>query len=125
MRQRIKLFTATLCLAFIALFMVPATVQAAPVDVLQKCNAESTVCQGTNQNSIFGVLKQVINLLITVAGIVSVIMIVVGGIKYSTSGGDAKAISSGKDTIVYSVIGLVVAIMSFAIVNFVLGKLFV
>jgi hypothetical protein len=50
-------------------------------------------------------------------------MIIVGGIKYTTSGGDTKAITSGKDTLVYAVIGLVISIMAYAIVNFVLSKL--
>jgi hypothetical protein len=48
-------------------------------------------------------------------------MIVIGGIKYTTSNGDSSAITSAKNTILYSVVGLVVAILAFAIVNFVLG----
>lgn len=124
MIAKLKLIASTLCLAFVMLLAVPAAAHAAPVDVLNSCRADSnsTVCKGGG-GGVFEILKGVINLLITIAGIVSVIMIIVGGIKYSTSGGDAKAISSGKDTIVYSVIGLVIAIMSFAIVNFILGKI--
>lgn len=103
---------------------VPTMANAAPVDVLQSCNGnpEGRVCQGGG-NTVFEIIKGIVSLLITIAGIISVIMIIVGGIKYATSGGDAKAISSGKDTLVYAVVGLVISIMAFAIVNFVLGKL--
>ena len=50
------------------------------------------------------------------------IMIVIGGIKYTTSNGDASAVSGAKNTILYAVIGLLVAISAYAIVNFVVAK---
>lgn len=103
--------------------IVPATVQAAPVDVLQKCNSDSQVCKGTDKNSLFNLFESVINLLLVIIGVIAVIMIVVGGIKYTTSGGDGNATKSARDTVVYAVVGLVIAIMSYAIVNFVLSKL--
>jgi hypothetical protein len=53
---------------------------------------------------------------------VAVIMIVVGGVRYTTSNGDSASIKSAKDTILYACVGLVVAIMSFSIVNFVVGR---
>jgi hypothetical protein len=121
--QTFKLLVATLAIAVAPLVVAPlATVGAAPVDVLNDCRDNSQVCDGGG-DQVWTVLKGIINLLITIAGIVSVIMIIVGGIKYSTSGGDAKAISSGKDTLVYAVVGLVISVMAFAIVNFVLGKI--
>ena len=52
---------------------------------------------------------------------IAVIKIVIGGIRYATSGGDSTQIQAAKNTILYAVVGLVVAIMAFAIVNFVLG----
>jgi len=120
--KTLKTISITLCLAVMAFVLVPAVAQAAPVDVLDACRG-NTVCATGSGDSVFNIIKGIINLLITIAGIISVIMIIVGGIKYTTSGGDAKAISSGKDTLVYAVIGLVISIMAYAIVNFVLGKL--
>lgn len=64
-------------------------------------------------------IKKIINLLLYVIGAVSVIMIVVGAIKYTVSNGDSNAMTSAKNTIFYAVIGLVVAIAGYAIVNFV------
>lgn len=98
-------------------------VYAAPVDVLKKCDDESQVCKGTNKNSLFVLIGNVVNLLITIAGVIAVIMIIIGGIRYATSAGDAGQAKSARDTIIYAVAGLVVAIMSFAIVNFVLSYL--
>lgn len=66
-----------------------------------------------------GAIKDIINLLLFILGAIAVIMIVIGGIKYTTSNGDASNVKSAKDTIMYAVIGLVVAMLAYAIVNFV------
>lgn len=55
-----------------------------------------------------------------VAGIVAVIAIVIGAVRYTTSGGDASNIKAAKDTILYAIVGLVVIIMAAAITDFVL-----
>jgi len=65
-------------------------------------------------------IKIIVNLLLYVLGAIAVVMIVIGGIKYTTSNGDSSSITSAKNTILYSVVGLVVAIMAYAIVNFVI-----
>jgi hypothetical protein len=101
----------------------PAIAYGAPVDVLTKCNSDSQVCKGTNSNSLFTLITNVINLLIVIGGIIAVIMIVMGGIRYTTSGGDAGQTKTARDTIVYALVGLIVAIMSFAIVNLVISRL--
>lgn len=67
------------------------------------------------------IIKKIVNLLLYVIGAVSVIMIVIGGIKYTISNGDSSAVTSAKNTIFYAVIGVVVAILAYAIVNFVVG----
>jgi hypothetical protein len=67
-----------------------------------------------------GLIKKVVNLLLWAIGIVSVIMIIIGGFRYATSNGDSNQVSAAKNTIMYAVIGLVIAIFAYAIVNFVL-----
>ena len=64
-------------------------------------------------------ITRVINLLLFIIGAVAVIMIIIGGIKYVTSNGDQGSVQSAKNTIMYAVIGLIVAIIAYAIVNFV------
>jgi hypothetical protein cdivTM_30108 len=89
--------------------------------------AEQCVRNGVNQVSSTGasmtvgdIIKIVVGILLFVLGAVCVVMIVIGGIKYATSQGDQTAVSSAKNTILYAVVGLVVAIAAYAIVNFVL-----
>lgn len=65
-------------------------------------------------------IQSIINILLAVIGIVAVLMLIVGGLKYVFSQGDEKAVNSAKNTILYAIIGLIVAILAFAIVNFVL-----
>ena len=66
-------------------------------------------------------LSQVISTVFVVLGMLAVIMIVIGGIRYTTSNGDAAQIKAAKNTILYAVVGLVLAILAYAIVNFVLS----
>ena len=65
-------------------------------------------------------IKVVIEFVIGLVGIIAVIMIIIGGINYTMSQGDPAKTKKAKDTILYGVIGLIVSIAAFAIVNFVL-----
>jgi hypothetical protein len=58
-----------------------------------------------------------------VVGVVAVIMIIIAGFKYITSGGDSGNVTSAKNTILYAIIGLVVVALSQFIVKFVLGRI--
>lgn len=101
---------------------VVAAEPASAINVFEQCgaNADSSVCQAQGTDDATSMIEIVVNTLIFLLGTVSVIMIVVGGIRYATSNGDSSSIKGAKDTILYSIVGLVVAILSFAIVNFVL-----
>ena len=70
-----------------------------------------------------GVFKTVVNILLFIIGLISVIMLIWGGIRYTTSGGNANSVTAAKNTIMYAIIGLVVAIFAYAIVNWVVGEL--
>ena len=74
-----------------------------------------------NQPKLEDGIKNIVNLLLFILGAIAVIMIIIGGIRYTTSNGDASNTKAAKDTILYAVVGLVVAILAYAIVNFVLG----
>lgn len=122
---------ALLSLGFISSFlvgMISPSVSAAPSDVLnQSCariQQNSELCKNNNQN-LFGpngIWMKIINTIIFVIGAVAVVMIVIGGFRYVVSGGDSGNITSAKNTILYAVVGLVIAILSFAIVNFVINN---
>ena len=63
----------------------------------------------------------IINLLLFIIGAIAVIMVIIGGLRYVLSGGDANAVTSAKNTILYAIVGLAIAILAYAIVNFVVG----
>ncbi|MBH1980717.1 hypothetical protein I8H89_04335 [Candidatus Saccharibacteria bacterium] len=65
-------------------------------------------------------VTRIINGMLLMIGIVATIAIIIGGIRYATSNGDANQTKTAKNTIMYAVIGLIVAILSYAIVNFIL-----
>lgn len=68
-------------------------------------------------------ISMILNAVYFVIGIVAVIMIILGGVSYATSQGDATKLKKAKDTILYGIIGLVIALMAFAITQFVLGAM--
>jgi hypothetical protein len=70
-----------------------------------------------------GIFTTIVNILLFIIGALAVIMIIIGGLRYAISGGDAKAVSAAKNTILYAIVGLIVAFLAFAAVNFVLGSL--
>lgn len=89
-------------------------------------NPTSAVCQDRRPNpneGFYNFLQTIINTILLVLGSVAVIMIIVGAIKFVVSGGDQSAITGARDTIIYAVIGLVVAIMSYGIANFIINAL--
>jgi hypothetical protein len=69
-------------------------------------------------------VTSVFNGVLMLAGAVAVIFIVLGGIKYSTSGGDPGETKKAKETIIYALVGLVMVILSFSIVNLFITRVF-
>lgn len=67
------------------------------------------------------ITSNVIKALMYIVGVLAVIMIIYGGVQYATSAGDAAKVTRAKNIILYSVVGLIVAILAFVIVNFVVG----
>lgn len=93
------------------------------INVFDQCsgNSDSAVCKAQGTDNAASLMQTVINILLFLVGSVAVIMIVVGGVRYTTSNGNASQTKEAKDTILYSVIGLIVAMMAYAIVNFVVS----
>lgn len=77
-----------------------------------------TVCQGNTDNT-RTLIKTVINTLLYIIGIISVIMVIIGGFMYSVSSGDSANVTKAKNTIVYALVGLVIAFLAYAMVNWV------
>lgn len=78
--------------------------------------------QNGSKDKVNSILRTVINVLSIVGGIAAVIMIIVGGLKYVTSGGESSNLTGAKSTILYAVIGLIVVALAQIVVKFVLNK---
>ncbi len=122
-------------LAFLAIPAFVLSVSAAPVFAAKDKDpaADLTLRGGVSSaksaeqpDSLFGkggIFETVSKVLLFVIGAVSVIMLIIGGFRYVVSQGDSSAVTSAKNTILYSVIGLVVAILAYAAVDFVVKSL--
>jgi len=109
----------------LGLVLAPASVGAvnAIADTCsQAINKNDVICksQGDSIKTTIGII---VNTLIFLVGLASVVMIIIGGLTYTTSAGSSDAIKRAKDMITYAVVGLVIAFSAYAIVNWVL-KLF-
>lgn len=78
---------------------------------------------GAKQTDLMVIIKNIINVVLGVVGIIAVVMMIIGGISFITSQGDAGKVTKARNTILYGVVGLIVALLAFAIVNFVLNNL--
>ena len=121
--KRIKQFILGLALVLgVGLVFAPTGVSAQnAIDEACKNDPGSTLC--ANRDAEIGpIITTVINVLLFIVGIISVLMIIVGGIMYATSAGDSGAVTKAKNTVMYAVIGLIIAFLAFAIVNWVIGR---
>ena len=84
--------------------------------------ATTSEMEGRKIDGDSGLVKSVVNILLWVIGILSIIMIIFSGIRYATSAGDASKTKAAQNTLIYSVVGLIVAIMAWAIVDLVVNK---
>jgi hypothetical protein len=133
MLQKIKTLIFSL-----SLLIIPVIPLAAPVGVLAQddpiqgglCHGAqdlevtlgTTTCTQQAQNGIEDLVKKVVNILSVVVGVVAVIMIIVGGFRYITSGGSTERVTAAKNTILYALVGLVIVALAQVIVRFVLTK---
>jgi hypothetical protein len=125
MKERIKHFIVLAVLAFSATAGTLALAgPAAALNPADEANNGLKAAGGgqKSQMSLGDSIKLIINVLLFLIGAASVIMIILGGIRYVVSGGDSTQITGAKNTIMYAVIGLVVALLAYAIVNFVVTQ---
>ena len=135
MKQMLRKISATAALVpgivvgLIASFGMVALVGTTPVQA--SCSASEGIhgaldpncTQGSGQASALtgsgGMVTNIINLMLFIIGILCVIMIIWGGIRYTISNGASDKVKDAKNTILYAVVGLVIAIIAYALVNWV------
>ena len=89
----------------------PAGVNAARGD-----NTPSNLVNGDSS-----IVRRAINIMLFGVGVLSVVMLIFGGFRYVISGGKKESVTNAKNTILYAIIGLLVAVFAYAIINFILG----
>ena len=122
------LLTVAATLAVFGLNFVPMAGVYAATDICSQSNVPKEVrdangCDGGSAANLEEVIVNIISGIVGALALVAVIFIVVGGINYMTSAGDAGKIQKAKSTILYAVIGLIIAVLAFAIVNFVIKNI--
>lgn len=120
-----------ICLVFLMLLLTPVmvtpfTASAAPVDSacegLKIADPTATCDKAQSQTGFSKIIQTIINVLSILVGAISVVMIIIGGLRYVLSSGDSASTKGAKDTIMYALIGLVVVLFAQVIVRFVLSR---
>jgi len=112
----------------VGLFALPAPAHAFDKGLSDGASSAQGKDQQGDAASLFGdggqggIFRTITNVLLFLIGAISVIMLIVGGIRYVVSGGDSTAVQNAKNTILYAIVGVVVAILAYAVVNFVIGS---
>ncbi len=121
--SKAKVLAAVMCLAmvFTAASLVSLPVYADSRDEAQNGAKLVDGGSGSNQN-LPDIITTIINVMLFIAAALAVIMIIYGGIRYITAHGDEKQVKVAKDTIVYSVAGLIIAILAYALVTFIFDR---
>lgn len=112
------------------LILVPVHIANAQADIQAglcagaNLDVNDTNCSGGNDaiSTLNDLIRKFINLLSVIVGIVAVIMIMVGGFRYITSGGNDTGVTSAKNTILYAIIGLIIVALAQLLVRFVLRQ---
>ncbi|MDO4781272.1 MAG: hypothetical protein Q4A34_02690 [Candidatus Saccharibacteria bacterium] len=116
------IIAAAVVVAGVCGLVLSAQPAGAAVDLYQDAcstpDAQNTEFCKQKGKSADSVIQAIINFLLMLGAIISVIMIIIGGFKYTTSNGDANQVTAAKNTILYAVVGLVVSLFAWSIVNF-------
>ena len=118
-----KILTAGILMIGLLGVFTPAVSAANGIDICSKENGSdnSVYCQNKDkgEGQVNGIIKTIVEVLLMAVGAISIIMIVIGGILFALSSGDAQKAAKARSTILYAVVGLIVSVFASAIVNFV------
>ncbi len=125
-----KFYALAITLAVLLGSAVALPVPAGAANVFRACDSVAggtAVCKeessNKGKNPVINAMKIALEILSIIVGFAAVVLIILGGIKFMMAGGDPSSIKSGRDTVIYALIGVAVVIFAQAIVAFVLNKL--
>ena len=117
-----KIVTALLTIGLgVALAVIPVSAlgeggASAGIGAARGDNTPSNLVNGDSS-----IIKRAINIMLFTVGVLSVVMLIFGGFRYVISGGKKESVTNAKNTILYAIVGLLVAVFAYAIINFILG----
>ena len=116
-----KILTAGVLIVGLLGVFTPVVSAANGINICSEENENSVYCQNKDkgEGQVNGIIKTIVEVLLTAVGAISIIMIVIGGIMFALSSGDAQKAAKARSTILYAVVGLIVSVFASAIVNFV------
>lgn len=121
MKHSLKILTS-----FVVVSMTVAALNVAHAYAFGTIADGANAARGSQQpGNLFGdtgVFSTISSVLLFIVGAIAVIMIVIGGLRYVISGGDATQVQAAKNTILYALVGIIIAILAYAAVNFVIGS---
>ena len=121
-----KILTAGMLMVGLLGVFAPAVSAANGINICSGENGgdKSVYCQnrGSGETQVNGIIKTIVEVLLTAVGAISIIMIVIGGIMFALSSGDAQKAAKARNTVLYAVVGLAVSLFASAIVNFVFNR---
>lgn len=118
-----KILTAGMLMVGLLGVLTPAVSAANGINICSG-NENSIYCKNKNtgETQVNGIIKTIVEVLLTAVGAISTIMIVIGGIMFALSSGDAQKAAKARNTVLYAVVGLAVSLFASAIVNFVFNR---
>ena len=121
-RQLTQLISASVASAGASLYLAAHAAAQTVSGVQNGADSARGVDQPGNLFGVGGTFSVVTNVLLFIIGAIAVIMIVIGGLRYVLSGGDSNQVSAAKNTILYAIVGIIVAILAYAAVRFIVGS---
>ena len=121
-----KILTAGMLMVGLLGVFTPVVSAANGINICSKENGSdnSVYCQNKDSGGaqVGGIIKTIVEVLLMAVGAISIIMIVIGGILFALSSGDAQKAAKARSTVLYAVVGLTVSLFASAIVNFVFNR---
>ncbi len=123
MKRKVLAYIPVLVVALVLASQIFAPLSAHALSIVDGANA----ARGSGQPEYLfgngGLVSTIVNFMLFAVGALSVVMIMFGGLRYVLSGGNSSAVAAAKNTILYAIIGLVVAFFAYAIVQFITSAL--
>ena len=106
-----KILTAGILMIGLLGVFTPAVSAANGINICSEENQNSVYCQNKDkgEGQVNGIIKTIVEVLLMAVGAISIIMIVIGGILFALSSGDAQKAAKARSTILYAVVGLIVS----------------